>query len=423
MRIFDITNFYSSTGGGVRSYLRHKMRWLPRLGVERHVLVLPSSVDQTHDRGATRIYELAGPRVPGQPSYRALVRPARIWSILRQEAPDIIEIGSPYILPPMVVPIARALGIRCVGFLHADYPRAYFRPWGDQMQARTGLPFGPLIGGVTERHMKATYRSFDGTCVAVRGILHRLQRLGVPHLYHTPLGTDLEQFDPSRRDDTLASQLGVTEGHPWCLCVARLSPEKGVGALVAAMELARRERCLELVLVGDGPLRPEIARLQTDRSWLHWIPQLDEPARLAALYASTDFLVAPGVAETFGLAVLEALASGCPVVGANAGAIAELLGNSDAGLMFEAGDPVDLARALVRMVDTPRHRQSESARALAQSLPWERAFRGLLNAYGDVLERRPRPGTPRQPPVVAPPAGIADTPAARDLAWALGSEA
>ncbi|HQN95455.1 MAG TPA: glycosyltransferase [Thermoanaerobaculales bacterium] len=418
MKVLDLTNFYSSTGGGVRTYLRHKMRWLPRLSIERHVLVLPSSVDQTLDQGATRIYELAGPRVPGQPSYRALVRPGRIWRILRDEAPDIVEIGSPYLLPPMVVPMARSLGIRCVGFLHADYPRAYFRPWGDRLQARTGLPLGPLIGGIAERHMRATYRALDGTCVAVPGTLRRLERLGVPHLYHTPLGVDLEQFHPSRRSCALASELGVGGGHPWCLCVARLSREKGVETLVAAMELARCERPLELVLVGDGPLRPEIARLEADRPWLHWVPQIDEPARLAALHASTDFLVAPGVAETFGLAVLEALASGCPVVGANAGAIAELLAGSEAGLLFEAGDPVDLGRSLVRMVDAPRPRLSEAARDLARGRSWERAFKGVLGAYSDVLERRPRRAARRQPRVDSSSKKPVDTPASRDLAWA-----
>jgi len=421
MRVLDLTNFYSSTGGGVRSYLRQKMRWLPRFGVERHVLVLPSSVDQTHGRGSTRIYEIAGPRVPGQPSYRALIRPARIWSILRREAPDVVEIGSPYILPPMVIPAARVLGSRCVGFLHSDYPRAYFGPWGDRLQARTGLPLGRLIGGIAECHMRATYRAMDGTCVAVQSILHRLERLGVPRLYHTPLGVDLNQFHPCRRDATLAKRLGIVDGRPWCLCVARLSREKGIETLLAAMQLAHRDRRLELVLVGDGPRRPDIVRLEADHPWLHWIPQLDEPACLAELYASADCLVAPGVAETFGLAVLEALASGCPVVAADAGAIAEPLAGSDAALMFEAGNPVDLQRALVRMIDAPRQPMSAAARELARGHAWERTFEVLLAAYDDVLQRRPRRHTSRQPRADAPSAAITDTPAVRDLTWALGA--
>jgi len=427
MKVLDITNFYSDSGGGVRSYLRQKLRWLSRLQIGSHVLIVPSERDQCHTFGSSRVHEVASPRVPGTPAYRWLARVGRVQDLIRAEAPDVIELGCPYVVPLIVVPLARAEGIACVAFFHADYPEAYLRPLGQRLSPAAG----DLLGWLGDAHLRVLHNALDGTCVASRGKLERLRGLGVERLHHTPLGVDLGTFSPARRDPGLRRELDLPTDRPLALCVARLSPEKGIRELLGALERLPDPPPLSLLLVGDGPMRVEVVRRTAAHPHVRLLPRVNDQAALARLYASADLFVAPGRQETFALAALEALASGQPVVGSDRGGVGELLTGSAAGLTVDTSDPEAFARAILALAAAPRAPAAAAAVALASGYGWDQVFRRLLDVYAAARERRGDPRLRPTPvrttfpdlPILADDlAASAATgrPAGLDLAWALG---
>jgi alpha-1,6-mannosyltransferase len=124
-----------------------------------------------------------------------------------------------------------------------------------------------------------------------------------------------------------------------------------------------------------------------------------EPSRLAALLATADVVIAPGPVETFGLAALEALASGTPVVANSASALPEVLG---AAGRAAAGTPEAFADAIEALLDGPRAEQRRTARARAERFPWTATVTGFLAAHGiaatnDRRHHEPAAGRERTP--------------------------
>ncbi|MGX1494845.1 glycosyltransferase involved in cell wall biosynthesis [Streptomyces tendae] len=178
------------------------------------------------------------------------------------------------------------------------------------------------------------------------------------------------------------------------LC-SRLSVEKRPGtALDALQALRRRGRRAVLVVAGDGPLRARLEqRARVSGLPVVFLGHVCDPALLGALQASADVALAPGPAETFGLAALEAMACGTPVVASASSALPEVVGSAgavaaDHGEAF--ADAVDL------LLERPEADRREQARARAECFGWQAAVDAFLAAHDAAV--------PVEPPV---PGGVA----------------
>jgi alpha-1,6-mannosyltransferase len=232
-------------------------------------------------------------------------------------------------------------------------------------------------------------------------ILERLRARGLQRLEHVPLGVNLDLFRPEERPP--ASTRTV-------LYVGRLSEEKDLRVLFDAYRaLAAKRPELRLVVVGDGPLRgvaEETARTRADVTVRGLCPYGPE---LARLYARADVLAVPGQNETFGLAVLEAFASGLPVVATRRGGTVELIA-PEVGALARPGDAGDLAAQLERVLD----RGSAAGRCRRHAerhYSWERTFSRLLEIYdraGAPRRRSPRASRvrPTLDPISLPQGGV-----------------
>jgi len=115
LRVIDINNFFSSTGGGVRRYHLEKLQALSDdPGLEYHVVV-PSDRDEVEHYGRATIHHLPATNALGS-GYRFLLNPLRLRKLFLRLQPDVIEVGSPYVLPDLVRWAARDLDCRIVGF-------------------------------------------------------------------------------------------------------------------------------------------------------------------------------------------------------------------------------------------------------------------------------------------------------------------
>ncbi len=202
-----------------------------------------------------------------------------------------------------------------------------------------------------------------------------------------PRGVDGTLFRPDRpRREALRTALGfgpndVVIGH-----VSRIAAEKNVAYLadaLAQVETARPEA--RILIVGDGPARPEMEATLGRRARFAGYRTGED---LADHYAAADIFAFASLTETFGNVVLEAMASGLPVVAVRAGGPGEVVRDGDTGFLIDPTHrPAAFAQALLRLVDDAalRHRMAASARAYALSQTWDAIMLGLRARYQAVL--------------------------------------
>lgn len=227
-------------------------------------------------------------------------------------------------------------------------------------------PVGPWIAGALNRR---TVAAFDTVVCTTGWAAREFTRFGGAPL-RVPLGVDLERFSPAFRDEECAGEVML-------LHCGRLSAEKQPHlSLNTLAELRAGGIDAELVVAGDGPLREALEAEAVARKLpARFLGYVGDPR---GLLATADVVLAPGPIETFGLAALEALASGTPVVVRSESALPEVIGQ--AGVAAE-GDGASFAAAARTLLDRPESERRAAARAQAERFPWSRSVDGFLAAH------------------------------------------
>lgn len=193
-------------------------------------------------------------------------------------------------------------------------------------------------------------------------------------------GVDIERFTPAKRNGVL-KRYGLESG-PNLLYVGRISREKNLHLLADAfLRLRRAHPGANLVITGDGPYAAEMKDCLSGKGAVFTgYVQGDE---LASLYASCDLFVFPSTTDTFGNVVLEAQASGLPVIVTAQGGPQENVEHGSTGLVVESADAAGLASAMEELVrDEPRRqRMSRAARDAMEKRSFDRAFMQTWNLY------------------------------------------
>jgi glycosyltransferase involved in cell wall biosynthesis len=218
----------------------------------------------------------------------------------------------------------------------------------------------------------------------------RLGLLGIPEskVARWDRGVDLARFDPALRTG------GMLPGEVSVLYAGRLTREKGVDLLADAFLAAHeRDPRLHLVLAGGGPEEGRLRdRLGPHATFLGWLGGLD----LARAYASADVFLFASRTDTFGQVILEAQASGLPVVAVDEGGPASLIADGETGLLAPA-DPEALAQSLLSLLLTPllAERLRKTALAVVRTRTWEASMQRLAAGYRTALLRAPDTGEAR----------------------------
>jgi glycosyltransferase involved in cell wall biosynthesis/predicted metal-dependent phosphoesterase TrpH len=323
--------------------------------------------DADVDRRLSAVAEIDVPFYPGLeigvPTVPAIV------DALAEGRYDIVHVCSPGPAGIGAWLVARVLELPRVGSYHTELA-AY-------AALRTGQAKLEMLGNFG---LGMFYGACDVVLSPSRASDERLNQLGIPddRIRRWDRGVDLKRFDPAHRDDELLSgQINV-------LYAGRLSKEKGVDLLADAfLEARRRDPRLHLSLAGGGPEEELLrARLGEHATFLGWL----SGDALARAYASADVFLFASSTETFGQVVLEAQASGLPVVAVDRGGPACLIEHGETGLLA-APDVNGLADAVVSMTSTPllSERISRGALAAVRGRSWEAALDRLAAAYRIAL--------------------------------------
>ncbi|MFC4011382.1 glycosyltransferase [Nonomuraea purpurea] len=359
MRIVRLANFVTRTSGGLRTAMNELGAGYAASGHEP-VLVIPGSTADDQDTPAGRVITVPGPVVPGLGGYRVIAARQPLRRLLGELRPDRLEVSDRTTLR-WTGAWARAGGIPSVMVSHESLS-ALLRLYG---------PANRLADALN----RSTAAQFDTVVCTTEWAAAEFSRLGVPNLVRVPLGVDLEAFGPDRHDAHLRERL-VSPGEPLLVHCGRLSPEKRPDRSIGALaELRRRGVPAVLAVAGDGPLRQRLARQAVGLPVL-FLGHVADRDRLARLLATADVALAPGPVETFGLAALEALASGTPVVACRDSALPEVVG--PAGMAVD-DDPAAYADAIELLLSGPPRRRV--ARARAERYGWPAAVEGFLHVH------------------------------------------
>ncbi|MFF9674410.1 glycosyltransferase [Streptomyces eurythermus] len=367
LRIVRLANFVTPASGGLRTALRELGKGYLAVGHEP-VLIVPGERHTDRDTEQGRVITLPGPPLPGTGGYRVLTGRRRVAALLTELAPDRLEVSDRTTLR-WTGRWARRARVPAVMVSH-ETADGVLRTWG--------LP-EPLARRAADSLNTRTAHVYSRV-VCTTGFAEReFVRVGARNVVRAPLGVDLMERHPALRDPGLRARHARVD-ETLLVMVSRLSVEKRPGTALDALEvLLRRGRRAVLVVAGDGPLRDRLERHARARGLpVTFLGHVSDRAALGALQASADVCLAPGPAETFGLAALEAMACGTPVVASSLSALPEVIGSAGA---TAAGGPETFADAVELLLARAEPGRREAARARAECFGWGAAVEAFLAAH------------------------------------------
>lgn len=374
MRIAQLANFIGPASGGMKTAIHALGEGYVAAGCER-LLVIPGPTDSRVSTPVGDVVQLRAPKVGG--GYRLIVEPWRVTEVLESWRPTSVELSDKLTLLP-VARWARRSGVGSVLFSHERL--------SDMFAMRTGLDTTSKVSIALLNRILV--RAFDTIVVTSRyaedEFTHAAASAECP-MVRVPLGVDLDTFHPPTRessDGVAVSTLGDITRPLRLTHFGRLSREKSPHLAVAtAVELHRRGTPIQLDVYGDGPHLPELVELAADAP-VTFHGFVEDRADLNARIAAADISLSVCPSETFGLAVLEALASGTPVVTADRGGARELV--DPASGAWAAPHPAALAAAVLDLARRPEAERRRAARARAELFPWSATTDSMLAVHDRV---------------------------------------
>jgi alpha-1,6-mannosyltransferase len=377
MRIVRLANFVAPRSGGLRTSLAELGAGYLAAGHEP-VLVIPGERDGDELTAQGRVITLRAPGVPFTGGYRVLWRRRRLAALLAALRPDALEVSDRTTLR-WTGAWAREHGVPAIMVSHESVTALL------KLTPLKLTWMGPSVSSaVADWLNRRTARAYHRVICTTGWAAAEFGRIGAGNVARVPLGVDLDTFSP--RAGRVRTRY-VGQGQILLVHCGRLSAEKRPQRSLTTLATLRAAGLpVRLVVAGDGPLRSRLVR-RAARAGLPvtFAGFLPGRADLAALLASADVAIAPGPAETFGLAALEALACGTPVVVSAESALPEVVGEAGASVAGE-----DLAAGVRAVLARPERSRRAAARARAEQYDWDTATRGFLAAHGVLDSDRGR---------------------------------
>ncbi len=378
MRIAIITENFLPKMDGVTRTLAKLLEHLQQTG---HSTMLLGPDSGMEEYAGAEIVGTAGLPFPFYPELKFNFFRPLFMRRLGEFRPDIIHLVDPVILGATGLAAARFFNVPLVSSYHTNLA-AYCEHFGFPLLTRPMWSYNRFV----HNQCAMTFCPSPSTAAMLR-----LE--GFEHLRIWPRGVDTSIFKPERRSVELrASWLGrETENKTVLLYVGRVSWEKNLRLLVQAYRGMNHSNC-HLVIVGEGPASVEMQQELADLP-VTFTGYLTGEA-LATAYASSDVFAFPSRTETFGQVVLEAMASGLPVVGLVAEGVCDLIESERTGLLVndshiqEDEQIIDYRVCLERLVQSTqkRHEMSSAALLEAQRRSWFEAMESLVRGYKEVAE-------------------------------------
>ncbi len=384
--------------GGISTFYRALFDAAERDG-DLMRLVVPGNSTRTERVGASGlIYYVSAPRAPVGGNYRMLY-PHRflfprtaIQRIVNTENPDLIEISEKYTLP-YFAGLLRTRRLPGVKLRPAVVGASHERMDESVAAYVTGNPAATrfcrwymksIYFPMFDHHVTVSEHTAEELIHASRG--HKVRR----GIWIAPMGVDCDRFTGLERSPLLRAKLlqqaGAEEGATILLYAGRLSPEKNLPLLLDMMQRLDA-RDFRLCIAGTGPLLEEIREecLRRNLGHIVFLGHVQDRAALAEIYANANAFVHPNPREPFGIAPLEAMAAGLPVIAPRTGGLTAYANESNAWLVNAAAEEFAAAARSIRANPGESATKVRNARRTAEGLSWRAVTKHFLKLYKQLI--------------------------------------
>jgi len=303
----------------------------------------------------------------------ALPNLPQIKEELSEFKPDLIHVATPFNMGLTGLHFAKKLRIPVVGSYHTDF---------DKYLEHYNLQF---LMEVLWKYLGWFHRPLEKIFVPSHDTKERLEKRGFTNLSIWPRGIDRTLFHSHYDVDEMRRKYHV-EGKHVLLYVGRIAGEKDVMLLpeIAKQLPEEMQRKVHWLVVGDGPMKEDLKKAAPDNMTLTGFLGGEE---LAKIYTLADLFVFPSASETFGNVVLEALACGTPVIGANAGGVRTIIQHGKTGMLSNPKDAISFAAEIMHTLTDPNLKMQMQIAGIryAQAQSWDEIFSNLVAAYRETL--------------------------------------
>ena len=331
--------------------------------------------------------EFMGAKVIGVPAMPLPLYPelklglpgAAVSDALDDFQPDLIHVVNPAVLGLGGIWLAKTNGIPLVASYHTHLPK-YLEHYGMGM-------LEPLLWEL----LKAAHNQALMNLCTSTAMVKELSEKGIQNTELWQRGVDTDIFRPELRNENMRKKLlgKYSDKGELLIYVGRLSAEKQIERIKPVLNALPNAR---LALVGDGPYRNQLEKIfeDTPTTFVGYL----SGEELASAYASGDAFLFPSSTETLGLVLLEAMAAGCPVVGANKGGIPDIITDGINGCLYdpdgENNGTHSLVKATKKLLGDKAERQimRQAARLEAERWGWESATEQLRGFYRQILSKQ-----------------------------------
>jgi len=377
LKLALVTETFPPEINGVAMTLSHLVEGLSERGYKVTV-VRPRQSDRDQPRGDGLYRELLCPGMP-IPGYNTMrlglpVR-GRLLRAWRADRPDIVHIATEGPLGYAALLAARKLGLPISSSFHTNF-HSYSQHYGFGFLTRPALAYLRHFHNRTQITLSPTVE-----------LNEQLTADGFKNMRLLSRGVNTRTFAPTHRDDSLRSVWSVGPDDLAVIHVSRVAAEKNYPLLIAAFEAIREQHpSAKFIITSDGPLRKKLER---QNPWIRFTGSLSRE-ELARHYASADLFLYPSETETFGNVVLEAMASGLPVVAFNYAAAARFIRHGENGWHVKLGDRVAFLTAATQLANNThlRRQLGAAARLTTEGIPWGRVIDGFESDLNEIVARK-----------------------------------
>lgn len=389
MRIVDVNEYYSPTGGGVRTYIDRKMAIMADMGHEL-IVIAPGPADRVEERpGGGHIIYLKSPPLLLDRNYSMFLRGEPVRRLLDELAPDIVETSSPW-RPAWIVGQWQGPAMK-IFFMHNDNVGAYPMRWFEGLAAPDRIERGFAW---YSRYMSRFLAHYHAVVTNGPALEKRLRRRGVRIDAAMPLGIERGHFSPTLRDEhlraALLAQCGLPPDGHLLLGLGRHHPEKRWPMVIDAVLKAGERRPVGLILLGQGIDQRAMARRAMGSPRIRMFRPVYDRLRFAQIVASADALIHGSEAEPFGLVASEAMAAGLPLIVPDEGGCAEVA-DPHCAEFYRARHADAAAEAIDRLFARDPQLLRRAASVAAERVRTDvEHTRDLLDYYQGLLTARAR---------------------------------
>ena len=375
MKIAFFTETFLPKVDGIVTRLTKTIEYLVKNGDD--VIVFCPEGSPNNYKGA-KIVGVAAMPLPLYPELKLGLPGPAVSDALEDFQPDLIHVVNPAVLGLGGIWLAKTNNIPLIASYHTHLPK-YLEYYGMGM-------LEPLLWEL----LKAAHNQALLNLCTSTAMVNELESKGIKRTALWQRGVDTSSFKPEYRNQNMRTKLlgSYPDTGSLLIYVGRLSAEKQIERIKPVLENIPDA---SLALVGDGPYRNQLEKIfeNTKTNFVGYLAGEE----LASAYASGDIFLFPSSTETLGLVLLEAMAAGCPVIGANKGGIPDIINDGINGCLYDPDQEdngekslIDATKKILRDSST-KEKMRIAARTEAEKWDWNQATLQLKNFYTKTLDK------------------------------------